>query len=167
MRLLVCCKPVPDLENLGVSLSQGRVFEKGRRRLDPLDEPAVETSLQARGPGDEVIALVVGGEADADALRKAFAMGADRGVLVVAQHDGFVRANLIRAAAKALGAEAVYCGPGETAARLGAVVGDAKPRAPNAMAVMKAAKKPIERLTVELPEDDRTPRLLKRAEYLA
>jgi electron transfer flavoprotein alpha/beta subunit len=167
VKLLVYCRTAPDLDNLSISQSQGRVFEKGKRRLDPRDEPAVEAALQAKKPGDEVIAIAIGEEADADALKKAFAMGVDRGVLVVRAGDGFVLANTLRAAAAKLGADAIYGGGGEVAGRVGAVIGNAPPRTPNALAIMKAAKKIVDRLDVELSEDDATPRLVKRAEYLA
>jgi electron transfer flavoprotein alpha/beta subunit len=165
---LVVVRAVPDLENLSVSLGQGRVFEKGRRLVHPADEPAVEAALQARQPGDEVVALVMGEERDLDALKKPLAMGADRGAFVAAPDDGFVQANLALAAAARLGAGRIHAGPGELAARLGVPPpGPLVPRTPNALSIMKAAKKPVERLEIALPEDDAKPRLQVRGEYLA
>lgn len=144
---------------MSLSRSQGRVFEKGKRKLDPRDEFAVEAALQAKKPGDEVIAVVIGPEPDGDALRKAFAMGVDRGVHVVLDADGLVAAQALRS----LG-DAFYFGADcEVAWRVGGTIGTAPPRTPNAIAIMKAVKKPIERAT---PDATLQPVLRLRAEYL-
>jgi electron transfer flavoprotein alpha/beta subunit len=167
MRHLVFCRAVADLENLSVSQGQGRVFEKGKRRLDPVDERAIEAARQA---GGEVVAMVAGDEADQDALRKAFAMGVERGVFVRVTGDGFVVANAVRAAARLLDCGKIWFGePHEVALRVGGEVAAASivPRAPNALAIMKAAKKSVETLDVGLSGDEAAPRVVLRSEYLA
>ena len=171
---LAVVRSAPDPAQLSVSRSQGRVFEQGKRLTDPRDEAAVEAALQARGPDDQVVVLLVGEEADTDALRKPLAMGADRAILLAASGDGFVRANLISALARKLGAGAVWFAPdAEEGRRLPKISRlappDLKPRQANALAIMKAAKKPVERLeaaALGLPEDDLKPRLVLRSSNL-
>jgi electron transfer flavoprotein alpha/beta subunit len=174
LRHLVCCGAVPDLANLSVSQGQGRVFEKGKRLLDPAGEKALEIALQAKQAGDEVIVLGLGREQDADVLKRALAMGADRAVFAAAPDDGFVLANAVLAAASQLGAERVYASDGEVAQRLASMRAGVRiapletaARSPNAIAIMKAAKKAVERIEIALPGDDATPRLEIRGEYLA
>ena len=158
---LACCRAVPDLTQLSLSRSQGMIFEKGKRLLHADDARAVESALQAKGAGDEVVALVIGEEADGEALRRPLAMGADRAVLITdpqaAAWDDFVRANLRDALAARLG------GTLHTAAA------SVTPRTPNALAIMKSAKKPIEKMdvaTLGLSADDLTPRLVRRSSVL-
>jgi len=151
MRFVVLCHGTPDLTNLSISKSQDRVFEKGKRSLSGPDAVAVEVALQKKGPGDEVIVLGWGDEANRDALRKPLAMGADRAAWTAGDPA---------AAAKTLGAD-VIVGAGVDAARAGGALGlpedrvwlvapdAAVPRIPNALAAMKSAKRPIE--TVEAP----------------
>lgn len=161
MRTVVLCHAVPDAANLSVSKSQDRIFEKGKRLLFAPDAVALEAALQARQAGDEVIALAWGEEANREILKKPLAMGADRAVWTAGDPA---------AAAKALGVEAVF---GSTQSPLGANVlpsfvggalglaedrvrlvapDAASPRIPNALALMKAAKRPVE--TVEVPARD-------------
>lgn len=161
MRLLVLCHAVPDSANLSISKSQDRIFEKGKRLLFGPDAVALEVALRGRQPGDEVVALAWGEEANREILKRPIAMGADRAVWTAGDPA---------AAAKLLGAEVVY---GSTESPLGANVlpsrvgGElglaedrvrlvapdaASPRIPNALALMKAAKRPVE--AVDAPARD-------------
>lgn len=112
MNLVVCTKAVIDLSNVSVSRGQGKVFEKGKRLLNPFDEHAVEMALQIRqAEGGAVTALTVGDGRDEDALRKALALGVDRAVFVKGPElegsDHGVRARVI---ARALGTLATAAG---------------------------------------------------------
>ncbi|MBI3271979.1 MAG: electron transfer flavoprotein subunit beta/FixA family protein [Planctomycetes bacterium] len=122
MNILVCVKAVLDLSNVSVSRGQGKIFEKGKRLLNPFDEHAVELALQLRqAAAGTVTALTVGEGRDEDALRKALAMGVDRAVFVKGPEldgsDHGVRARVIAKAMSALVAapggapfELVLCG---------------------------------------------------------
>lgn len=102
---------------------------------------------------------MIGPEPDGDALRKAFAMGVDRGVHVVLAADGLAAAQALRS----LG-DAFYSGADcEVAWRVGGTIGTAPPRTPNAIAIMKAVKKPIEKIAAD---PSLQPVLKLRAEYL-
>ncbi|MBI2922827.1 MAG: hypothetical protein HYY18_17375 [Planctomycetes bacterium] len=161
MRTVVLCHAVPDFTNLSISKSQDRIFEKGKRVLFAPDAVALEAALQAKQAGDEVIALAWGEEANREILKKPLAMGADRAAWTAGDPA---------AAAKALGADVVY---GSTESPLGAnvlpsfvggalalaedrvrlVAPDAgPPRIPNALALMKAAKRPVETVVVPARE---------------
>lgn len=175
MILLVPIRSSPDWENLSVSQSQGRVFERGKRRLHPDSARAVEAAL--RDKSGDVVAAMIGTEADADAVKTALAMGCDRALLVIDEAaeswDGFVKANLLAALAKRIGAERILAGPEDEAAlRLSPATApaDLTPRLPNALAIMKASKKPVERVTpsdLGVAGDDLVPRYVQRAGYLA
>jgi electron transfer flavoprotein beta subunit len=87
MRIVVCVKHVPDAtgdRRFEEDLTVDRVGVDGL--LSELDEYAVEQALRLKEarPDDEItiIALTVGPEKAADALRKALQMGADEGVHV-------------------------------------------------------------------------------------
>jgi electron transfer flavoprotein alpha/beta subunit len=158
MRIVVLCHAVPDFANLSISKSQDRVFEKGKRLLFAPDAVALEVALQGRQAGDEVVALAWGEEANREILKKLLAMGADRAVWTAGDPA---------AAAMVLGAEVVFgstvspLGVNVLPSRVGSELGlpedrarlvapdAASPRIPNALAIMKAAKKPVE--TVETP----------------
>lgn len=114
MKLLVFCKPIPDLKNLSVSQSQGRVFERGKRLFNPFDEVALEAALKLKGPGDEITALTLGREEEMDLPRKALAMGADRAYLVVdsaaSEFDAWQRSNVLAGVAQLLGFDLLFFG---------------------------------------------------------
>ncbi len=174
MTTVVSIRATPDLEQLSVSQSQGRVFERGKRKLHPDSALAVESALQKRE--GEIVAVLVGARADEDAVKPALAMGCDRAVIVTEESeswDGFVRANLLQAVMTRAGADLLMAGPKDEAAlRIGAetAAADLNPRLPNALAIMKAGRKPIERLSPDdlgLPEDDLKPRYVVRGSYLS
>jgi len=105
VRIAVCIKRVPDTETRiriagdGVSIDETGV----KFVLNPYDEYAVEEALQRRekaGAG-EVVIVTLGPEAAQETMRTAFAMGADRGILLKA--DAIPADALV--VAKALAAE--------------------------------------------------------------
>lgn len=86
MNIVVCVKRVPDtaaekkLDPQDLTLDR----ESVETIMNPVDEYAVEEALKIRdGHGGEVAILTMGPEgAEKNAVRKAIALGADRGVLV-------------------------------------------------------------------------------------
>jgi electron transfer flavoprotein beta subunit len=201
MRIVICVKPVPDLETAYVSKSRGELVEQSKRVPNPADENAVEAAVSLRQQGDELVAVTIGADTAVDALRRVLAMGVDRAYLIddpAAQGgDALADATVLAAAINcAGGCDLILCGSrsivhdtGQVGPRVahvlnlphaarvtaisvasGAVtaeragsLGPAQlslpallavepgcntPRLPNAMAVMKASRKTIERPSV-------------------
>lgn len=162
MRLLVLCHAVPDLANLSISKSQDQVFEKGKRQLFAPSAVAVEAALQKKSAGDEVVALAWGAEANKEALRRPLAMGVDRAVWTAGDPAeaarGLAPDLVVAASASPLGADTLawrVSGALDLARDRVVIVeaGALAPRIPNALAAMKAAKRPIEAL--EAPARER------------
>ncbi|HSR42297.1 MAG TPA: electron transfer flavoprotein subunit beta/FixA family protein [Longimicrobiales bacterium] len=124
MKIVCCVKQVLDPE---IPPGAFHVAEDGRspevrgipesRVIDSYGENALETAIQLRdGVGEgEVTALAVGGEEMDDALRRALAFTADRGVRVWdpswGELDGITVGLLLAAAVDALGgADLILCG---------------------------------------------------------
>ncbi len=85
MNIIVCVKAVPDMEahfkiksnGLGVD-DENLVY-----KMNSFDECAVEEALKIKEKnGGEVVIVSLGSEKTAQVMRKAFAMGADRGILL-------------------------------------------------------------------------------------
>ena len=91
MKILVPVKRVIDYnvkvrvkaDNSGVELANVKMA------MNPFDEIAVEQALRIKeaSQADEVIAVSIGPQESQDTIRTALAMGADRGILVKADHD--------------------------------------------------------------------------------
>ena len=85
MRILTLVKQVPD-SNATIKLKpdgSGIVPDGLKLVMDPFDEFGVEVALQLREKRNdvsEVVAMTLGGDKAAEALRVALAMGADKGV---------------------------------------------------------------------------------------
>jgi electron transfer flavoprotein beta subunit len=118
MKILVCIKQVPDMESrfridpAGVWYGQQDLAW----RMNEYDEYAVEQAVQLReqlGTG-ELVVLSIGPERVKEAMKKALAMGADRGVQVHddAAHlkDPFQIATAIATYAKNEGFDALFTG---------------------------------------------------------
>jgi len=89
MKILVCVKQVPDLETRFRVNSAGVWFDEAdvAFRMNEYDEFAVEEAVALKekaGAGAEVTALSIGPERVKETIKKALAMGADRGVHI---HD--------------------------------------------------------------------------------
>ncbi len=85
MRILTIVKQVPDSNAAVKVVGDGKGIEQAGLKLvpDPLDEFGVELAVQLkekRGDVSEVVALTLGPEKAAEALRVALAMGADAGI---------------------------------------------------------------------------------------
>lgn len=84
MNVVVCVKQVPDPNSPGqLDPSTHLLNRDGELVLDPGDEFGVEAGLQlAEKHGGEVTVISMGPERGLDAVRKALAMGAAKGVLI-------------------------------------------------------------------------------------
>lgn len=95
--------------------------------LSELDEYAVEQALQLKEAGDdvEVVALTLGPDDAADALKKSLQMGADAGVHVcdddVHGSDALVTSKILAAAIEKIGPDLVMCGMASTDGAMGVV----------------------------------------------
>lgn len=86
MNIVVLIKQVPDTESQieinpdGVSINT----EDIRRVINPYDEIALEEALRIKEQhGGKVIVLCLGAQKAAEAIRTAFAMGVDEGILIL------------------------------------------------------------------------------------
>jgi electron transfer flavoprotein beta subunit len=119
MKILVCVKQVPDLETkFKINPSGDWISEADVAfRMNEYDEFAAEEAVALReklGTGADLTALSIGPERAKEAVRKALAMGADRGVHI---HDGEAHkkdpaqiAGMISAFAKDKGFDLVFTG---------------------------------------------------------
>ena len=113
MKVVVCVKQVPDPNSVGqLDPSTYRLRRDGEAVLDPGDEFGVEAGLQiAEAAGGEVTVVSMGPERANDAIRKALAMGAAKGVHVsddaLAGSDALSTAKVLAAAIKREGFDLV------------------------------------------------------------
>jgi electron transfer flavoprotein beta subunit len=104
MNIVVCVKQVPDPNSPGqLDPSSHTLKRDGELVLDPGDEFGVEAGLQlAEKHGGEVTVVSMGPERGVDAVRKALAMGAAKGVLItddsLAGSDALTTAKVLAAA---------------------------------------------------------------------
>jgi len=95
MKILVCLKQVLDRETVVKIDESGRWVRPdgpGRYWLNHYDEFAVEEAVRIKEavPGSRVEALTVGPERAAAVLERAVGMGADRGIHLRAENEGYV-----------------------------------------------------------------------------
>ncbi len=91
MKVLVTVKRVPD-PNATIRVKPdgtGIVTDNLKYVVNPFDEIAIEEALRIKekGGGAEVVLVSIGAKSAAEQLRTGLAMGADRAILVVAEHD--------------------------------------------------------------------------------
>ena len=100
MKIIVPVKSVIDVE-LNIRVKDGEVVRDGLNFiLSKWDENALEAALQLKEANDgEVTAVTIGPDRAGEALRKALAMGADKGVHVndpaAAESDAFGNAKIL------------------------------------------------------------------------
>ena len=85
MKVVVCVKQIPDPNSPGRLDPTTNLLEREgvEAVLDPGDEFGVEAGLQlAEAHGGEVVVVSMGPERGLDAVRKALAMGAAKGILI-------------------------------------------------------------------------------------
>lgn len=129
MNIIVCVKQVPDTT---AKKELGPDFLLNRAQLDsvvnPFDEYALEEALRLKEThGGEVTVLTMGPTNAEDTMRKALAMGADRGVLIsdpqLAGSDWLATCKVLAAAMRTLEFDLVLTGMESTDARSGLVPG--------------------------------------------
>jgi len=190
--ILVYVEPIPDLNDLAISKSQGRVFERGKRVMGPATEAAIASAVRL---GGEQLGLIVGTDDDTGIARRGLALGLNRVILVAhaeaREFDGLVRARIAARMIRETGARLVLIESGlaevafriseATGLRVGSLssglepailrVGESstRPRIPSAIDIVHAAKKEIVRRSADslgLPADDLIPRRVVRATRL-
>ncbi|MFZ1081753.1 MAG: electron transfer flavoprotein subunit beta/FixA family protein [Candidatus Kryptoniota bacterium] len=115
MKLFVCVNQVPDTETKVKVGQDGKTIDRSEVNLilNPYDEFAVEAALQLKDKtGAEVIYVSVGGDLNKEVIRKALAMGGDRGILVKSDrtNDSYSVASMIAAALNNSGADMIFFG---------------------------------------------------------
>jgi len=118
MKLLVCIKQVPDMESRFKVNATGDWYEQTDLawRMNEYDEYAVEQAVQLKEQlGDaDLTVLCVGPQRVQETIKKALAMGADRGVHILDQDshqkDPFAIASLIASFAKDKGFDLIFTG---------------------------------------------------------
>ena len=99
MKIIVCVSLVPDsTTKVKVSDSKKNIDEAGVSYiLNPYDEFAVEEALRLKEKnGGEVIAVSFGTDKAKDAIKKAFQMGAEKGVLIKSSSNEFDSFNVAK-----------------------------------------------------------------------
>ena len=116
MRVLIPIKRVIDA-NVRVRVradGSGVELSNVKMAMNPFCEVAVEQAIRMReaGAASDVIVVSVGDAACHDVIRTAYAMGADKGVLVQSEHDlePLAVAKTLKAVAEREGAELIICG---------------------------------------------------------
>jgi electron transfer flavoprotein beta subunit len=137
MRIVVAIKQVLDPHGFTVNRKAEKIFvNREEYIINPADKCALEAALQLKdATGAEVIVLCGGPERANEAIRQAWAMGADRGIHLTdnlfAGADGLVAAKLLAAAIHKLGDvdlvftgdRALDTGAGEVGPRLAEALG--------------------------------------------
>jgi len=128
MNVLVCVKQIPDPNAPGKLDPQTKrlVREGVDLVLDPGDEHGVEAGLQlVEKDGGEVTIISMGPPKALEAIRRALAMGAHRGILItdpgLENSDAISTARAIAAAIKGQTYELIICGTESTDGSSGAV----------------------------------------------
>lgn len=119
MKILVCIKQVPDMESGFRINSEGTWYDEVDLafRMNEYDEYAVEQAIQVKeqlGGQADITALSVGPARVTEAIKKALAMGADRGVHIHDedswQRDPWQIASLIAGLARDKGFDLIFTG---------------------------------------------------------
>ena len=117
MNVLVCVKQIPDPNAPGKLDPQTKrlVREGVDLVLDPGDEHGVEAGLQLiEKDAGEVTVISMGPPKAVDAIRRALAMGANRGILItdpaLENSDAISTARAIAAAIKVQSYDLIICG---------------------------------------------------------
>ncbi|MCL4511419.1 MAG: electron transfer flavoprotein subunit beta/FixA family protein [Bacteroidetes bacterium] len=115
MKLFVCVNQVPDTETRVKVGQDGKTIDRSEINLilNPYDEFAVEAALQLKDKnGGEVTYVSVGRDSNKEVLRKALAMGGDKGILVKTDSvgDSYSVASMIASALKDSGADMIFFG---------------------------------------------------------
>ena len=115
MKIAVCISHVPDTATkIKIGQDEKSIDKNGVTFIiNPYDEFAVEEALKTREKfGGEVVAISLGDDANKETIRKALAMGVDRGVLLKSDSsiDSIGVAKALAEEIKAEESEIVFCG---------------------------------------------------------
>lgn len=117
MKIAVCTSHVPDTATKVKVGSDGLSIDPTGVTyvINPYDEFAVEEALKTKektGGDSEVVVISLGSDSSKETIRKALAMGADKGVLLKDDNprDSFAVAKALAEEIKAQGCELVFCG---------------------------------------------------------
>jgi electron transfer flavoprotein beta subunit len=118
MKILVCIKQVPDMESRFKINATGNWYDPTDLawRMNEYDEYAVEQGVQLKESvgAAELVVVSIGPERVREALKKALAMGADRGVHILdeASHekDPFAIASILAAYGQGEGFDVIFTG---------------------------------------------------------
>jgi electron transfer flavoprotein beta subunit len=115
VNIVVCMKETPDTTVEKRFTAEMRLDRSVTAVINPFDEYTIEEGLrQQEKHGGEVVALCMGPASAAENIRRALAMGADRGVLVsdpaLAGSDAIGTARVLAAALKKTGYDLVLFG---------------------------------------------------------
>ena len=117
MKIAVCVSHVPDTATKVKIGDDGKTIDPNGVTyvINPYDEIAIEEALKTKekfGDDSEVIIMTVGSDKSKETIRKALAMGADRGMLLKDDNhrDSFGIAKALVEEIKAQGCELVFCG---------------------------------------------------------
>lgn len=102
MRIVCLLKAVPDLSQVRYSRSERKLIEKGDRILAPVAENVLEAGRQIKERVENAVfvGVLLGGENDEKALRKAITFGLDQALMVVGDvdtYDHLVKARILKA----------------------------------------------------------------------
>lgn len=115
MKVFVCVSQVPDTETKVKVGQDGKTIDRSEVNLilNPYDEIAIEAALQIKDKTQsEVTYVSVGGDSNKEVIRKALAMGGDKGILVRTDNigDSYSVASAIAAALRDSGADMILFG---------------------------------------------------------
>ena len=117
MKIAVCTSHVPDTATKVKVGSDGLSIDPTGVTyvINPYDEFAVEEALKTKektGGDSEVVVISLGSDSSKETIRKALAMGADKGVLLKDDNprDSFAVAKALAEEIKLQGCELVFCG---------------------------------------------------------
>ncbi len=115
MKLFVCVNQVPDTETKVKVGQDGKTIDRSEINLilNPYDEFAIEAALQLKDKApSEVTYVSVGGDSNKEVIRKALAMGGDKGILIRTENvgDSYSVAFAIAAALKDSGPDIIFFG---------------------------------------------------------
>jgi electron transfer flavoprotein beta subunit len=117
MKIAICVSHVPDTATKVKIGQDGKTIDPNGVTyvINPYDEIAVEEGLKTKekfGDDSEVIIITVGSESSKETIRKALAMGADKGVLLKDENprDSLGIAKALADEIKAQEYELVFCG---------------------------------------------------------
>jgi electron transfer flavoprotein alpha subunit len=116
MKIIVCIKQVPYIDQLKFDFDTKRVIREGvESEINPFDKRALTHAIQLKKQTDaEVIVVTMGPPQAESALREALAMGADRAVHLLGREfagaDTLATARALAAAIRRIGFDLILCG---------------------------------------------------------